>query len=166
MSRDFTWPERGHLRLRHVFQCEKVDNAVEYTSRVEFLRRGEGLKSFNHGHSPGGILDLLALLLLLLVPFPDTYRYRDKKNEGRRSDTSAQTADTHYQRYRPGCGDPSILTIIMVIVLIGESQLESIGQDAALLTIGTFEQVPTTLEDQRLGRHCGWGKRNRDRIRL
>ena len=155
------WPGREYLRLEHVFQSEEVDDTIEYTSRAEFLGCGEGLKSFNHGHSPGGVLDLLALLLLLLVPFPDTYRYRDEKNERRRSDTSAQTTDTHYQRYRPGWRDPSILTIIMVIVLIGESQLERVGQDAAPVTIGTFEQVLSILEDQRFGRHCGWGERNR-----
>ena len=90
----FTWPGREYLRLGHVFQCEEVDDTIEDTSGAEFLGCGEGLKSFNHGHSPGGVLDLLALLLFLLVPFSDTYRYRDKKNERRRSDTSAQTTDT------------------------------------------------------------------------
>ena len=76
---DFLWPERGYLGLGHVFQCEEVDDTVEYTSRVELLRCGEGLKSFDHGHSSRGILDLFALLLLLLVPFPDTCGYRIRK---------------------------------------------------------------------------------------
>ena len=54
----------------------------------------------------------------------------------------------------------------MVIVLIGESQLERVGQDAAPVTIGTFEQVLSILEDQRFGRHCGWGERNRGCMRI
>ena len=67
--------------MKHVFQGEEVDDTVEYTSWVEVLGCGEGLESFNYSHSPGGIVDLFALLLLLLVPFPDTCLYRDKEME-------------------------------------------------------------------------------------
>jgi len=155
ISRVFYLAERKYLGLGHVFQGKEVDDTIEYTSRVEFLRCGKGLKSLNHGHSPGGVLDLFALLILLLVPFPDTCRYRDKGNERRRTDTSVQTTDMHYQRYRPGCGDPSILTIIMVVLLIGEAQLEGVGYDTTLVALGAFEQVPIALEDQWLGCHCG-----------
>ena len=137
--------------MGHVFQSEKVDDTIKYTSWVEFLRCGGGLKSFNHGHSSGGILDLFALLLLLLIPFPDTCRRRDKENEWCGNDMFVQTADAYHQRYRPGCRISSILTIIMIILLIGKSQLEGVGHHTTLGAPGTFEQVPITFEDQRLG---------------
>ena len=94
--------EHEYLGLRHILQGKKVDSAIEDTSRVEFLRRSDGLKSFNNGHRSRGILDLFALLLLFLVPFPDTYRHHVEKSEWRRSSVPVQTTDVRYQRDHPG----------------------------------------------------------------
>lgn len=140
-------PERKYLGLRHIFQGEEVDSTVKYTSRIEFLRCSESLKSFNHCHSSSRVLDLLALLVLLPVPFPDTYRYWAQTNVRRRSSTLVHTTDMRYQRDHPEDRGSSALTIIMVILLIGESQLESVGNNTALVSLCAFEQVPIALEN-------------------
>jgi len=92
-------PKHKYLGLGHVLARKKVDHTIEYTSRIEFLRCGDGLKSFDHGYGSSGVLDLFTLLILLLVPFPDTYGHRVRKSERRRSDVFVQTADTRNQRY-------------------------------------------------------------------
>lgn len=83
--RDFVYPKRKHLGLWHVLQGEKVDGTIVYTPRIELLRCGDGLKPFDHSNGARGILDLLALLLFLLVPFPDACHYRIQKDEGKGS---------------------------------------------------------------------------------
>jgi hypothetical protein len=92
-----SFTQNKYLGLRHILQGKKVDSTVVDASRVELLRRSDGLKSFNYRHSSGGILDLLALLLLFLVPFPDAYRHHVKRNEWRRSSAFVQTRGIRYQ---------------------------------------------------------------------
>ena len=50
----------------------------------------------------------------------------------------------------------STLTIVMIVVLIGKLELESVREDVALFTLCAFEQVPVALENQQLRRHRGW----------
>ena len=139
--------ERKYLGLGHILQGEKVDSTVEYTSRIEFLWCSDSLKSFDHGHSSRRVFDLFAFLPRLPVHFPDAYRYRVQTNERRRNDTLVQTMDMDYQQHHPGGrSGSSTLTIVVVIFLIRESQLESVGYDAALVPLGTFEQVSIALE--------------------
>ena len=117
------------------------------------MRCSNALKPFDHGDSSRGILKLLSLLLLPLVPFPDTCSSPRSENE--RTKLNAGTwpykLQAHVISYIDlGGRRSSILTIIMVVLLIGKSQLEGVGNDTALVSPSAFKQIPVTSEDQRL----------------